>query len=486
MKAEKVMKDLLKIYSRYIGITWIIVVFLIFVNLGGLMVFGIYHVAGDINMFPRSLRGLEKIVDGADGGDGFVMTGEIEEYLKTRDFIFLMVLNDDGDVVYSWNKPEELKAHYTLGEVAAFTRWYLGDYPVKVLRTKKGLLVAGREKGSVWKYSIEISMEFLNDTFAYLQIFVLLNAAVAIMVVFFLGYRYYKSLRPLSEGISALSENRKIHLTEKGAASSLAAQINRTSDVLERQKEALERRDTVRTEWIAGVSHDIRTPLSMIMGYADELESGGYLDEEYRAKAAAIRSHSLQIRQLIEDLNLTSRLEYHMQPLRLSAFYPASLLRRLAAEIMNEEPGEQYELIPDIEPELEGSEVKGDERLISRAVRNLLNNSIRHNPGGCRIELTARRTEDGFLVLVRDDGCGINDEIVRCLMEEKEIGGEAFGAEVVKGSGGENGGGGFQGKEKPHIMGLRIVKQIVLAHKGVFEIQDKGRCVSMRFPAEIS
>ncbi len=64
------MKDLLKIYSRYIGITWIIVVFLIFVNLGGLMVFGIYHVAGDINMFPRSLRGLEKIVDGADGGDG--------------------------------------------------------------------------------------------------------------------------------------------------------------------------------------------------------------------------------------------------------------------------------------------------------------------------------------------------------------------------------------------------------------------------------
>ena len=42
------------------------------------------------------------------------------------------------------------------------------------------------------------------------------------------------------------------------------------------------------------------------------------------------------------------------------------------------------------------------------------------------------------------------------------------------------------GEEKPHIMGLRIVKQIVLAHKGVFEIQDKGRCVSMRFPAEIS
>lgn len=469
------MKDLLKIYSRYIGITWIIVVFLIIVNLGGLMAFGIYHMAGDINMFPRGLREIENIVDNGDDDDSFVMTEEIKEYLNDRDFIFLMVLNDEGDVVCSWNKPGELKEHYTLGEVASFTRWYLEDYPVKVLRTKKGLLVAGREKGSAWKYQVEMSTDFMNDTIAYMQIFVILNVAVVLFVAFLLGYRYYKSLKPLSEGISALSENRKIHLTEKGAASSLAVQINRTSDVLERQKNALERRDMARTEWIAGVSHDIRTPLSMIMGYADELECSENLSEEDRAKAAVIRSRSLQIRQLIEDLNLTSRLEYHMQPLRLRRFYPASLLRRLAAEIINEEPGEQYELIPDIEPELEGFEIQGDEGLISRAVRNLLNNSIRHNPEGCRIDLKARRTEGGFLVLIRDDGCGISDEIVRSLAEEKRSGGQSGECGVS-----------FQGKEKPHIMGLRIVKQIVLAHKGVFEIQNEGHGVSMWFPAEIS
>lgn len=470
------MKDLLKIYSRYIGITWIIVVFLVIVNLSGLMVFGIYHMTGNFNMFPRGIQGMEALVEEESAGESFVMTEKIEEYLRGRGFIFLMVLDDQGDVVCSWNKPKELKEHYTLGEVAAFTRWYLEDYPVKVLRTKKGLLVAGREKNSVWKYSVEIAENSMKDAIAYMQIFVALNFAVMFLVAFFLGYRYYKSLRPLSEGIGALSENRKIHLAEKGAASSLAAQINRTSDVLESQRNALEKRDTARTEWIAGVSHDIRTPLSMIMGYADELERSVYLDGEERAKAAVIRSQSLKIRQLIEDLNLTSKLEYHMQPLRIHAFYPASLLRQLAAEVINEEPGEQYELIPDIEPELEGFEIKGDERLISRAVRNLLNNSIRHNPGGCRIYLTARRKEEGFLIRVRDDGRGIGDEIVRCLTEEKEGGDENLS------------GGAFQKrkKEKPHIMGLRIVKQIVLAHKGVFEIQEEGHCVSMWFPAAVS
>lgn len=464
------MKDLLKIYGRYIGITWIIVALLIIVNLGGLAVFGIYHLRGDINMFPRGLRGMENMVERADTGESFVMTEEIEKYLSDRGFIFLLVLNSEGDVVYSLNKPEELKEHYTLEEVASFTRWYLEDYPVKVLRTTKGLLVAGREKGSAWKYSIELSTDFMNDTIVYIQIFVALNFAVVLLVVFFLGYRYYKSLRPLSEGIRALSENRKIHLENKGAAESLAVQINRTSDVLEIQRNALEKRDTARTEWIAGVSHDIRTPLSMIMGYADELENSEYLREEERGKAAVIRNQSLKIRQLIEDLNLTSRLEYHMQPLRIHSFYPSSLLRQLAAEIMNEEPGEQYELLADIGPELEGFLVKGDERLISRAVRNLLDNSIRHNPSGCRIYLMARRVEDGFLIRIRDDGCGIGDEIIRCLMDEKESREERADGK----------------KEKPHIMGLRIVKQIVLAHKGVFEIGEEGHCVSMWFPAVVS
>ncbi len=472
------MRDLLKIYGRYIGITWVIAVFLIAVNLGGLLAFGAYHLAGDSNMFPRGLRELEGIVDGEVSGkpaEGFVMTAEIKEYLESRDFIFLLVLDDKGDVVYSWNKPPELKGHYTLGEVAGFTRWYLEDYPVKLLRTQKGLLVAGRPKNSVWKYSMEVSVGFMNDSLAYVGIFVVMNLVTVFLVVIFLGYRYYKSLKPLSEGICALSENRKIHLGERGTASSLAAQLNRASDILEAQRNALEKRDTARTEWISGVSHDIRTPLSMIMGYADELEKSGNLSVQEREKAAVIRGQSLKIRQLIEDLNLASKLEYHMQPLRISLFYPASLLRQLAAEIINQEPGEQYELIPDIGPELEGYQMEGDERLIMRAVGNLLNNSIRHNPSGCRICLSARQKDGGLRISVKDDGCGIGDGIIRYLTEEPSREKEDTGKGEVYGET-------FREGEGPHIMGLRIVKQIVLAHKGVFRIQEKGHEVCLWFP----
>ena len=76
-------------------------------------------------------------------------------------------------------------------------------------------------------------------------------------------------------------------------------------------------RDRARTEWISGVSHDIRTPLSLVLGYSNLLEEQACTDEKIRKEASVIRQESLKIRDLIEDLNLTSKLEYHMQPLRM-------------------------------------------------------------------------------------------------------------------------------------------------------------------------
>ncbi len=454
------MKSLIKIYGKYIGVTWLIVLLLFMANMMFLMWLGLERVAGARNIQFRDLSNLENIIF-EEGADQPVIGEEGERYLAEKGYEFLFVLNDGGDVLTSWNQPEGFPDHYTAGEIAAFSRWYLYDYPVKVWRSDKGLLVAGGKKGSVWKHGMEYSMDFINHLGSYIRIFISINLLIILLTVFFLGYRYYQSLLPLSKGILALSANRKIHLTEKGVTSELARQINKTSDVLEQQRKALEKRDEARTEWIAGVSHDIRTPLSMIMGYADELEQSEHLEKEERNKAAVIKGQSLKIRQLIEDLNLTSKLEYHMQPLRICPFYPAALLRKLAAEMINEGLPEQYELNLTIQREMEAVRAEGDEELIARAVRNLMNNSIRHNPGGCRIFVEGRVEKDFYLIQTEDNGPGIPENIIRGLLEEK------------------------QGTDKkPHIMGLRIVKQIVLAHKGGFEITKRGCCVKLWFPID--
>ena len=65
------------------------------------------------------------------------------------------------------------------------------------------------------------------------------------------------------------------------------------------------------------MSHDIRTPLSIVMGYAGQLENDKRLPEEDRQKATVIVKQSKRMRNLINDLNLASKLEYNMQPVRM-------------------------------------------------------------------------------------------------------------------------------------------------------------------------
>lgn len=476
------MKNLLQIYGKYIAVTWGIILFLIFGNIG---IF-IYTAGGKIiqgQTVPSGLRKLEpQLFKEAEDTHVLQMQPGAEERLLENEFVFLFVLNDAGDVIFKWQYPDTFPEHYTSGEIAGFTRWYLQDYPVKVWRSDYGLLVGGREKGSVWKQSMEWSTTFVDDLLLYLQVIFWANLVIILFLIGYLGYRFYRSLQPLSEGINMLSQNRKVHLSEKGSLSTLAAQLNKTSDILEQQRAFLERRDSARTEWISGVSHDIRTPLAVIMGYADQLESAEALDTREREWVEAIKIQSMNIRKLIEDLNLTSKLEYHMQPLRVQEFYPAALLRNLVAQTLNEGHGEQYEIGLSMDGEFSGLKMRGDEELLARAVRNLIHNSIRHNPQGCEICVEGilleqeQRNEHGIFtgpksysrdkmqIIVSDTGKGIPQPVIEALAEMD-------GQTVYD-------------EQKPHIMGLRIVKQIVSAHGGSLDITDNGHRVALTLPVQ--
>ena len=334
------MKSLLQIYGKYIAITWGIILLLLFVNIGALFYIMQNHSMKD-TIVPIGLGRLEVQLFDEDDGSGPELLPEGKALLQETGFVFLFVLDDDGNVIYKWQCPDTFPNHYTAGEIAAFSRWYLQDYPVKVWRSDYGLLVAGYEKGSVWKHEFEYFESFINRLPIYLKIVLWVNLSIILFLIGYLGYKFYHSLQPLSEGIRMLSRNQKVHLPERGSMSTLAAQLNRTSDILEKQRVFLARRDSARTEWIAGVSHDIRTPLAVIMGYADQLENDDTLSSRQRECAESIKTQSMNIRKLIEDLNLTSKLEYHMQPLRIKEFYPSALLRGIVAEMLNEGHGEQ-------------------------------------------------------------------------------------------------------------------------------------------------
>ena len=274
-------------------------------------------------------------------GTGYSFTGD--ELLEEDRWA--MLLNQEGQVVWSLRKPDDVPEQYTLSEVASFTRWYLSDYPVQCRVREDGLLVVGSPKGSVWKHDIAMSTQTLLQTPIWFLVFFLL-ALVSV-----LGLAWRAVGRWFRQGQQV--------------------------------------RDAARSNWINGVSHDIRTPLSVVMGYAAQLEEAPDLTPEHKRQASAIRAQSQVIRDLVNDLNLTMRLDCEMQALRKEPLQPAAFLRQTAADFLNGGMASGFDFEMDL-PETPLPEIEADPFLLRRAVNNLLTNCVRHNVPGCSICLGAR------------------------------------------------------------------------------------------------
>ena len=441
------MKSLFRIYRRYIfSAIWIAGVVICVNLIVFLSVQAVIHSWNEESGSSVLRSQLNRVAAAlAPDGEGQMSLGaDGEAALVEAEAQFAFLLSDDGTRIWGWKLPEGIQEHYTVGEVASFSRWYLLDYPVRVWNCEQGLLVVANSRESVAKYSVEYS----RSTVQNVPFFILAVLGANLLLILFLavlsGYRLYEGLRPIAYGLDRLVDGRRVAVPENGIARDLARKLNQVSRILEVQRQNLNQRDTARTEWISGVSHDIRTPLSMVMGYADSLENDAALPEEARKEAGIIREQSLKIKTLIEDLNLTSKLEYHMQPLRVKDFMPAGLLRQAVVSVLK----------PVV--------MRGDAALLSRALQNLIGNSIRHNPG-CQILVSGRleRKEGQSLCVlsVRDDGSGIPEEVRRIL--------EGLSPSHPDG---------------PHIMGLRIVSQITSAHGGQMRFSADGREVLLYLP----
>ena len=375
-----------------------------------------------------------------------------------KHFAWAMLLSDGGEILWSGQLPEELNHPYTVPETAAFSRWYLKDYPVMVYRNDFGLLVAGRPKGSMVRFDFYMDSDILHALLSVIGPGLALDLGLVLGICLLLGWRGAKPLRELAAGIGLLAEGEAVHLRQTGATAELAEKLNQTSRHLQEQNRLIQQRDTTRANWIAGVSHDIRTPLALILGYGEQLARQAPAQSEQQKKAAAICAQSQKIKALIEDLNLTFKLQYHAQPLRRTPLCLGPWLRGRAADFCDC-VGDHYRVDLEIREPAGQTMLEADEGLLTRAMDNLLNNSVRHNPAGCDIGISAEISEGQLTLTVWDSGSGYPEAVLRNLSDE--------GTDP----------------NAPHILGLHLVEQITAAHGGQTDFRNDGGAVAtLRLP----
>ena len=163
--------------------------------------------------------------------DGFVPAPDME---WQKHFAWAMLLGDDGEILWSENLPEELNHAYTVPEVASFSRWYLKDYPVMAYRNDFGLLVAGKEQGSMTRFDFYMDNDILYALLSGVGPLLIVDLCLVAAICLILGWRGAKPLREAAAGIGQLAEGKEVCLPQSGAAAELAEKLNQTSRYLQK------------------------------------------------------------------------------------------------------------------------------------------------------------------------------------------------------------------------------------------------------------
>lgn len=445
------MKSVLKLIRRFVGIMLLSSALLIILNF--ILLF-IITVRQATNSQPWQTA--KEVADNLFQNDNeYILPENLALELKKTDTWAIFIDNMTMNVVWHTDDlPETIPMSYSISDIARLTRGYIDGYPTFTGEAENGLVVLGYPKDSFWKHMWP-SWDYhliANLPKTFLTVLAI-NVTLIFMIYAAANSRLLKSVKPIVSGIQSLPAEEDVHIKEKGLLSELAANINKTSEILQSQRRQLRKKETARANWIAGVSHDIRTPLSMVMGYAGQLESDDRLPEDDRKKASVIVSKSRQMKNLINDLNLASKLEYNMQPINPARQNLVAVVRQVVVDFINTDIDDKHPIEWETDEDLKVCFADIDEDLMKRAVSNLIQNCINHNEQGCHIFVRVMTGEDTCMVVVADDGRGATDEQIEKLNHSPHY--MICDENTTK---------------QRHGLGLLIVKQIMTAHGGVTKI----------------
>lgn len=241
----------------------------------------------------------------------------------------------------------------------------------------------------------------------------------------------------------------------------------RIERALRERNEALQTADRLKTEFIANMSYELRSPLNVILGFVEILDQEyfGQLNEKQKEYCAGIIDSSHRLLALVNDILDLASVEAGQLELDLSTFDVATLLAGVID--LTREHARSRGIVLELECLPELGEITGDARRLRQVMMNLLSNAFQYSHQGSRVVVLAGRAEDGVAITVVDEGIGIEAEHQNRVFERFDRGGRTrsgYGAGL----------------------GLALVKSFVELHGGVVALEsdvDIGTKVTVSLPS---
>ena len=248
----------------------------------------------------------------------------------------------------------------------------------------------------------------------------------------------------------------------------LEAIVEERTRALKSSNEILEMVDENRRKLLADISHEFRTPLTVIRGESEiALRGKAKTKAEYQETLARIMEQAEQTTRLVDDLLFIARADAGESKLKVRPVSVSSLLGSSCSDFKAKAAQKEITIVQDFE----GVNVvaMGDSGRLRQVFSILLDNALRYSNAGGKVEVKLERDASNIVVLVRDSGIGLTKEESKQAFERFFRGGNA------------------QGHARGTGLGLSVAKAIVEAHKGTITLKGKsgkGALATVILPAE--
>ncbi len=286
----------------------------------------------------------------------------------------------------------------------------------------------------------------------------------AVVVALILSVLFARSLsRPLREIAAAIQSISRGNLEQQVPVRS-RDEIGQVAAAFNQMSAHLARANFLRRQMTADIAHELRTPLSVIVGYLASLSEGLLAPNPERFKIMHDEAHHLQ--RLVEDLRILSLADAGELPLNLQWVAPGELVNLAASAFSHQAEQRHITVSVQIEPGM--PLLHADPDRILQVLGNILSNALRHTPEGGRVALAARLNEGHIQLSIRDSGPGIAPEHLAHIFER------FYRVESSR----------YQAQNESGL-GLAIARSIVEAHRGQISAAStvgEGTTISLAFP----
>lgn len=310
-----------------------------------------------------------------------------------------------------------------------------------------------------------------------LILFLFIGIAILFIIGFFIDRQIRKPLFFFIRWIDQLSNGtfkrpdgiKDFSLNEMKLSSfvELKDKLDRLTHQLNLTEKEQKELDETRRNWTSGVTHDLKTPLSYIKGYAAMLRSEHKWDEqEIKEFAHIIEEKSVYIEHLIDDLSVIYEFDKMQIPLNLQTMDLSPFVKKVLADL------DQYPLANHYQIKLndysEKVRLTFDQSLLKRALENFIMNAIHHNPQGTTIIVSIKQTTEFTIIEIEDDGTGMDEKMKKHLFNQYYRGTTTDAQHLGSG------------------LGMSIAKQFIEKQGGMIAVEseiNEGTKITIKFPA---